>query len=347
MSGRSASRAVKAINLALQGGGSHGAFTWGVLDRLFEDEDLRVAAVSGASAGAMNAVVCAQGMQEGGHEGARAALRRFWTAVGEAATASPIRRAPWAEPGDFSLNDSPSYIAFDILSRLASPYDLNPFGLNPLRDLVDSHVDFDRVRACADMEVLISATNVETGHGRVFRRHEITLDVVMASACLPFLFQSVRIGDEWFWDGGYMGNPPITPFFDASDSDDIVIVQINPVLRPGPPRKAQDILNRVNEITFNSALLHELRGIDTINRLLAKGTLTDPKYRPKHVHLIHARKLMRPLDASSKLNADPRFLKRLFDIGRGTAERWLGQNRDRLGEACTVDLSGMVAGPVR
>jgi NTE family protein len=344
MSGDGASRAVKSINLALQGGGSHGAFTWGVLDRLFEDEGLRVAAVSGASAGAMNAVVAAQGMQEGGPEGARAALHRFWTAVGETAATSPIRRAPWAAPGDFSLSDSPSYIAFDILSRLASPYDLNPFDLNPLRDLVAAQVDFERVRACAGMEVLISATDVETGHGRVFRRHEITLDVVMASACLPFLFQSVRIGDSWFWDGGYMGNPPLTPFFDASDSDDIVIVQINPVRRPGPPRKAQEILNRLNEITFNSALLHELRGIHTINRLLAKGTLKDPKYRPKHIHLIHARKLMRPLDASSKLNADPRFLNRLFEIGRTTADRWLSRNRRTLGSACSVDLSEMVAG---
>jgi NTE family protein len=337
----------KSINLALQGGGSHGAFTWGVLDRLFEDGRLRVAAVSGASAGAMNAVVAAQGMQQGGPEGARAALTRFWTALGDSGARSLIRPAPWSPPGDFSLNDSPSYIAFDLLSRLASPYDLNPFGLNPLRDLLAGQVDFDRVRDCAEMEVLISATNVETGHGRVFRRGEITLDVVMASACLPFLFQAVRVGDGWFWDGGYMGNPPLTPFFDHSDSDDIVIVQINPVFRPGAPRRAHDILNRLNEITFNSALLHELRGIDTINRLLAKGTLTDPKYRPKHIHMIEARKRMRPLDASSKLNADPRFLKRLFEIGRAAADTWLGRCYDALGERCTVDMSGMIAGPVR
>lgn len=337
----------RSINLALQGGGSHGAFTWGVLDRLFEDGRLRVAAVSGASAGAMNAVVAAQGMQQGGPEGARAALTRFWTAVGDSGARSLIRPAPWATPGDFSLNDSPSYIAFDLLSRLASPYDLNPFGLNPLRDLLAAQVDFDRVRDCAAMEVLISATNVETGHGRVFRRGEITLDVVMASACLPFLFQAVRVGDGWYWDGGYMGNPPLTPFFDHSESDDIVIVQINPVFRQGEPRRAQDILNRLNEITFNSALLQELRGIDTINRLLAKGTLTDPKYRPKHIHMIEARKRMRPLDASSKLNADPRFLKRLFEIGRTAADAWLDRCYEGLGERCTVDLEAMIAGPVR
>jgi NTE family protein len=344
-SSRRGARHEKAINLALQGGGAHGAFTWGVLDKLFEDDRLWIEAISGTSAGAMNAVVAAQGMYEGGAEGARRRLHEFWEATSCAARASPIQRSPWAHlTGSWSLDTSPGYLFFDLLQRVASPYDLNPLDLNPLRDMVERLVDFAKVRACTDMEIFVAATNVETGRGRIFERHEITLDVIMASACLPYLQKAVDIEGSPYWDGGFMGNPPLFPFFYNSPSNDIVIVQINPVVRPGTPRTAQDILNRINEITFNSALLHELRAIDFVRRLLENGKLGPDEYRRMHIHVIEDRKQMRPLDASSKLNAEWPFLRHLFGIGRAAATRWLKDHYDDLGQRSSVDIRQMFQG---
>ena len=343
-SGRGA-RHEKAVNLALQGGGAHGAYTWGVLDRLFEDDRIWIEAISGTSAGAMNAVVAAQGIHDGGAEGARRALRGFWEAVGRSAKTSPIQRGPVARlTGDWSLKASPSYHFFDLLTRLVSPYQLNPFDVNPLRELVAETVDFDKVRACGDMEVYLGATNVETGRVRVFERAEITLDAVMASACLPLLYKAVEIDGEAYWDGGFMGNPPLFPFFHGSPSDDVVIVQINPVVRPGVPKTAQDIQNRLNEITFNSSLLHELRAIDFVTRLLDAGALEDGEYRRMRVHIIESRKRMRALDATSKLNAEPRFLEHLFRIGRDAAGRWLRDHFDEIGVRSSVDIRQMFTG---
>jgi NTE family protein len=344
-SSRRSRRHEKSINLALQGGGAHGAFTWGVLDKLFEDDRLWIEAVSGTSAGAMNAVVAAQGMYEDGAAGARRRLHEFWQATSNAAQASPIRRSPWAHlTGSWSLETSPGYLFLDLLQRIASPYDLNPLDLNPLRDMVERLVDFDKVRACTDMEIFVAATNVETGRGRIFEREELTLDVIMASACLPYLHKAVEIDGCPYWDGGFMGNPPLFPFFYNSPSNDIVIVQINPVVRPGTPRTAQDILNRVNEITFNSALLHELRAVDFVRRLLENGKLGPDEYRRMHIHIIEARKQMRPLDASSKLNAEWAFLRHLFGIGRAAAAHWLREHHDDLGQRSSVDIRQMFQG---
>ena len=335
----------KQINLALQGGGSHGAFTWGVLDRIFEDERLQVVAISGASAGAMNAVVAAQGMQAGGPAGARAALATFWRQVARAAAFSPIRRSPLAVlTGDWKLDDSVGYLAADLLGRLASPYDMNPLNANPLRDLLARTVDFERVRACASFALHVSATDVETGRGRVFHRDEMTLEVVLASACLPSLFHAVEIEGRHYWDGGFMGNPVIWPFYESSPSDDVVIVQINPVVREGVPRTAREIADRVNEITFNGALLKELRAIDFVNRLIAQGRLDGANYRNIRMHMIEARKQLRPLGASSKLNAEWPFLKHLFGVGRAAAEKWLAANFDDLGARQTLDVRGVIDG---
>ncbi|MEM8792678.1 MAG: patatin-like phospholipase family protein [Pseudomonadota bacterium] len=333
------------MNIALQGGGAHGAFTWGVLDKLFEDDRIWIEAISGTSAGAMNAVVAAQGMYENGSVGARERLHDFWRATSDASRTSPIQRSIWAQlMGSWSLDTSPSYLFFDMLQRVASPYDLNPLDLNPLRDLVDELVDFDKVRACNDMGIFISATNVETGRIRVFERHEISLDAVMASACLPTLFKAVEIEGQSYWDGGFMGNPPLFPFFHGSPSKDIVIVQINPILREGTPKSAQDIQNRMNEITFNSALLHELRAIDFVRRLIGSGKIDEEQYRWMHIHMIEARKRMRPLEASSKLNAEWKFLRHLFEIGRDAADGWLKENFDSLGNRSTVNIRQMFQG---
>ncbi len=335
----------KALNLALQGGGAHGAFTWGVLDRIFEDGRIWIDAISGTSAGAMNAVVAAQGMYDGGGAGAREALEGFWRAVSDAGRGSPLQRT-WLDRlrGTWSLDHSPGYLALDILNRLASPYEVNPFGLNPLRDLVARLVDFQKVQDCTDMPIYISATNVETGRARVFARQEITLDVVMASACLPFMFQAVEIEGAPYWDGGYMGNPVLFPLIDESPCSDIAIVQINPVTRPGTPQSAREILNRVNEITFNSSLLKELWTIDLIHRLIAEGALERGRFRDMRIHVIEAAEAMAPLGASSKLNTEWEFLVLLRDIGRAAAELWITRHFDDIGQRTTMELPGMFQG---
>ncbi|MEM7268832.1 MAG: patatin-like phospholipase family protein [Pseudomonadota bacterium] len=342
---RRSARHEKAVNIALQGGGSHGAFTWGVLDKLFEDDRIWIEAISGTSAGAMNAVVAAEGMYDGGAEGARAALRAFWTGVAKAGAASPLKRSMFSRAtGDYALDDSPGYLFLNFLKNFASPYDLNPFDINPLRDLVEEMIDFRKVRDCANLGVFLGATNVETGRARVFGREEVTADAVMASACLPSIYKAVEIGGEHFWDGGFTGNPPLFPFYESSPSDDIVIVQINPIVRPGPPKRAADIQNRLNEITFNSALLAELRAVDFVTRLLDAGTLEPSEYRRMHIHMIQDRKEMRALSASSKLNTEWAFLEHLFEVGRRAAERWLATSFDDLGERSSVDVRGMFQG---
>ncbi len=333
---------VKAVNLAFQGGGAHGAFTWGVLDKLFEDGRIWIEAISGTSAGAMNAVVASQGMYDAGGDGARAELERFWWEVSRAGQTSLIRRSPFdILSGNWSLDSSPGFVWLDLMNRVASPYDTNPLQLNPLRDLVEKFVDFDKVRDCEDMPIFISATNVETGRVRVFSREEITLDVVMASACLPFMFHAVEIDGVPYWDGGYMGNPVLFPFVDNSPSADVVIVQINPVVRKGAPRTAREILNRVNEITFNSSLMKELRAIDFVDRLIDEGKISDTEFCRMNVHIIEADEEMKALGASSKMNSEWAFLVHLRDIGRRAARAWLECHFDDIGDRSTVDLRSM------
>ena len=335
----------KSINLALQGGGSHGAFTWGVLDRMFEEDRLWIEGISGTSAGAMNAVVATQGMYNGGAAGARTELEEFWRAVSVAGQGSPIKRTPLDMLfGSWSLDHSPGYIMADALSRMASPYELNPLGINPLRDLVDEFVDFDKVANCPDMGLYISATNVETGRARVFHREEVTLDVVMASACLPNMFKAVEIDGVPYWDGGYMGNPVLFPFIDHSPSADILIVQINPLMRPGIPKTARDIQNRLNEITFNASLFRDLRTIDLIHRLIDDGALNENDYRVMNMHMIDGCEDMLELDASSKLNSEWAFLEHLRDLGRSYADTWLKANFDKIEVESTLDLSALFGG---
>ncbi|MDJ0514525.1 MAG: patatin-like phospholipase family protein [Methyloceanibacter sp.] len=336
---------MKRINLALQGGGAHGAFTWGVLDRLLEDPRIQIDAISGTSAGAMNAVAVADGIMKGGNQGARDALEKFWRKVSHAAFASPFRRTPMDRlTGNWSLDFSPPYLAADLLGRIASPYVLNPLNVNPLLDLLNDQIDFETVRSCDKVKVFVSATNVETGRIKVFNRKELTADMVMASACLPFVYQAVEIDGVPYWDGGYAGNPVLFPFFKNSQADDIVVVQINPVLRKGTPRGARDILNRVNEITFNNSLLKEFRAIDFVYRLIDDGKLGKEHYRQMHLHVIGADEELKPLGASSKLNAEWEFLRHLFSIGRETCEQWISKNYDDIGRQSTFNAREMFAG---
>lgn len=333
----------KEINLALQGGGSHGAFTWGVLDRLMEEERFTVTGISGTSAGAMNTVVFADGFIKDGVEGAKRALAGFWEAVSRSSWLSPIQRNP-ADVlfGNWNLENSPAYLALDIASRMFSPYDLNPFDINPLRDILEKYVDFEAVRACEELKLFITATRVETGTPRVFTNEEITLDVTMASACLPHLYKAVEIGGEPYWDGGYMGNPSLWPLFYGDTCRDVVLVQISPFHRPGTPKTAQEIVDRINEITFNAGLLRELRAVDFVSRLLKEGRLDNTHYREIRMHIIHNETEMIKLEAASKLNTQWEFLKYQHDLGRRTAERWITANYDRVGKESTVDLHAML-----
>lgn len=336
----------KPINLALQGGGSHGALTWGVLDRILEDGRLDIRAISGTSAGAMNAVVLADGYQRGGREGARDALGRFWKAVSESVRYSPIRRTAWDRAtGNYSLDTSPGYLFFENLSRMFSPYELNPTGRNPLRDLLTAQVDFDNVNACETVEVHVTATNVRTGQPRVFSQGEVTVDSVLASACLPQMQTAVEIDGEAYWDGGFTGNPALHPLISHRDTPDVVVVQINPIRREALPRTARDIMNRVNEISFNSSLVKELRAYAIVSRLAAEKGLDMGPYGRTHMHLIHVDTEVQDLAASSKLNAEWEYLRLLFGRGRGWADAWLEANFDRIGVESTLDLGEVFGDP--
>ncbi|SEG17442.1 patatin-like phospholipase family protein [Billgrantia desiderata] len=338
----------KHIDLALQGGGSHGALTWGVLDRLLEEERLEIDGVSGTSAGAMNAVVLADGLHRGGREGARQALHDFWRGVSDAARFSPIQPTPWDQlMGNSSLDNSPSYLLFESLTQLIAPAKLNPMKLNPLRDLVGKLVDFERVNACRKTKVYVTATNVRTGRAKVFSQPEITVDTVMASACLPFMFPAVEIDGEAYWDGGYSGNPALFPLVDDMDCQDLVVVQVNPLVRQRLPDSARDIINRINEITFNTSLIKELRSIQLLQQLIDAEGLEVERYRSMRLHLIHAEQEVEKLSASSKLNAQWDFVSRLYRQGRGWADLWLQENFDKLGQCSTFDLNAVFSDTFR
>jgi NTE family protein len=335
----------KKINLALQGGGAHGAFSWGVLDRLLEDGRIEFEAVSGTSAGAMNAVVLADGLAAAGRDGARKALHTFWKAVNRAARFSPLQRSPLdILTGNWNLDFSPGYVFFDLLSRIASPYELNPLNINPLRELLQTQIDFERVRGYSGIKLFISATQVRTGRIKVFEQGSLSPDHVMASACVPCVFHAVEIDGETYWDGAFMGNPALFPFIRRCEARDIVIVQINPLKRDESPRTARDILDRINEITFNASLVKEFRAIDFVTRLLDEGSLDEKRYKRLFIHIISAENEMEPLGVSSKLNAEWSFFKHLRDLGRQAAEHWLDRNFSGLGERSTVNLRSLYHG---
>jgi NTE family protein len=330
------------IDLALQGGGSHGAFTWGVLDRLLEEPWLHIAAISGTSAGAMNAAVLADGWTQGGAEGARDALERYWQRVTRAAAFSPLQRSPLDRlMGRWTLDTAPAYVAMDLMSRLMSPYDFNPLGLNPLRGILAESIDFPRL-GHSPIKLFVTATNVHTGRGRIFRNAEITADVLLASACLPTMFRAIEIGGEPYWDGGYAGNPTITPLIRESDAHDTILVQINPRERPQTPRSAAEILNRLNEISFNSPLVKELRMIALLRQVADPGTGEGARWAQMRTHRI-ASDMLADFGASSKLNAEREFVAMLHVEGRRAANEFLQNHAGDLGKRSTADLDVLLA----
>jgi NTE family protein len=338
-----ASREPVLVDFALQGGGAHGAFTWGVLDRLLEESWLRIDGISGTSAGAMNGAVLVAGYADDGANGARAALENFWRRVSQAALLSPLRRTPLdVLLGRWTLDHSPAFVAMDLMTRLFSPYDLGPHAANPLRDILAETVDFDRL-ARAPIKLFVTATNVRTGRGRVFRNGEVTPDVLLASACLPTVFQAIEIDGESYWDGGYSGNPTITPLVRECRSQDTILVQINPVERPGTPRTARDILNRLNEVSFNAVLLKELRMIALLRQVAQPDNSESAKWANMRIHRI-ASDLMVELGYSSKLNAEWEFLCMLRDEGRRAGEAFLEAHHEELGRHSTFDLDELLEG---
>lgn len=329
------------IDLALQGGGAHGAFTWGVLDRLLEESWLRIEGISGTSAGAMNALVLASGYAKDGPQGARDALDAFWRRVSDAARFSPFQRTPLdILMGRWTLDASPAFLAFDLAARLFSPYDLNPLGTNPLKGILRESIDFERIEG-VPIRLFVTATNVRTGRGRVFRNREITPEVLLASACLPTLFQAVEINGEPYWDGGYSGNPTITPLIRECSSSDTILVQINPVERAGTPRWASDILNRLNEISFNATLLKELRMIAVLRQIAGLENCEGAQWARMRIHRI-ATPIMTGLGYSSKLNAEWAFLTMLRDEGRRAAQEFLAVHGSELGKRSTFDLGALL-----
>lgn len=330
------------IDLALQGGGSHGAFAWGVLDRLLEEKWLTIAAISGTSAGAMNAAVLADGWTAGGAEGARDALEQYWRRVAKAAAFSPLQRSPLDRlMGRWTLDTSPFYILTDLMSRVLSPYDLNPMGYNPLRAVLAESIDFERL-ARSPIQLFVTATRVRTGRGRIFRNAEITADVLLASACLPTMFRAIEIDGEPYWDGGYAGNPTITPLVRESDAHDTILVQINPTERLEQPRTAAEILNRLNEISFNSPLMKELRMIALLRQAADPGSGEGARWAKMRTHRIKSDMLAK-FGASSKLNAEWEFISMLRAEGRQAAEAFLSEHGLDIGRQSTADLDVLLS----
>ena len=333
---------VKIVNLALQGGGSHGAFTWGVLDRLLEESDLKFEGISGTSAGALNAAVLAQGYSKGGAPMARQALDKFWGRIGEFGQFGQPQRlianqllGVWGD----SLNLTQGWL--ESWQHIFSPYQTNPFNINPLRDLLTDLLDIESIRQCDAIKLFISATNVETGRIRIFTRTDLSIDALMASACLPFTFQAVEIEGTPYWDGGYVGNPALFPLIYNCDSPDIMVVQVNPLTRPGTPQTAGEIVGRLNEISFNAALIGEMRAIAFVQRLIDEGNLIGTqaeRLKKMLIHVVNAEDQMRALGAASKTTLDPDFLLNLKQIGRTAADQWLTLNWDKIGKQSSVDV---------
>ncbi|GLI93564.1 patatin-like phospholipase family protein [Methylocystis echinoides] len=336
-------RAPLPVDLALQGGGAHGAFTWGVLDRLLEEDWLKIEGVSGTSAGAMNAAALIAGHVEGGAQGARDKLELFWRRVSDAGRLSPLQRNPLdVMLGRWTLDASPIFIATDLMSRLVSPYDLNPHGVNPLRRILTEVIDFEKI-ARAPIAIFVTATNVSTGRARVFRNADLSPDALLASACLPTMFQAIEIDGEMYWDGGYSGNPTITPLVRECVSQDTILVQINPIVRKETPRTATEIANRLNEVSFNAVLLKELRMIALLRQTADPGDTEGARWAGMRIHRV-ASEMMTALSASSKLLAEWDFLCMLRDEGRSAAEGFLDRHGDDIGARSTLDLDALLEG---
>jgi len=328
------------ITLALQGGGAHGAFTWGVLDRLLDDVTLDIQGISGASAGAMNAGVLVSGLAAG-REQAKEGLSRFWRGISDTGSVAfnPYQSTPFHDFNKtWNMDWSPASIWLDVMAQFVSPYQLNPLDHNPLRDVLEQHLDFDALHQKDAVKVFISATNVLTNHAKIFGNADLSVDAFLASACLPQLHRAVEIDDAFYWDGGFTGNPVLKPLVKACEADDILIIQLNPTERTELPVTSRDIMDRLNEVTMNASLMREIGSIATLTKLIEDGVLKSPKHRPIRFHCIADPEVMAPLGVRSKNNTAWTFLTYLKDAGYEAADAWLKQNRRHIGKKSTLDL---------
>lgn len=334
----------KTLNLALQGGGAHGAFTWGVLDYLLEEPRIRLDGICGTSAGSLNAIAVAYGLTIGDEQTARDVLTEIWRKISDGAKLmSPVKPLPmqkyWKkmQPKENTF----MFSVFEIFTNAFSPYQFNPFNINPLRSIIDSTIDVETVKRCSAIKLFITATDVYTGHAKVFKNQDMTTDVILASACLPFLFQSIVIDGRPYWDGGYVGNPSLWPLFYNTDTLDLCVVHINPIDRESTPKSSYEITSRINEISFNSSLMAELRSIAFVNKLINQEWLK-PEYmnRLKNIrlHAIRADDELSAYSVSTKFQTDWPFLTSLRDYGRAAAKSWVEKNYDALGKHATVDI---------
>jgi NTE family protein len=348
----------KIINLALQGGGAHGAFTWGALDRLLEDGDIAIEGISATSAGAMNAAALKHGWIVGGNEGARAQLEKLWLGIAGIDGLMPDAVMDWlraVSPAPSvtarALEASPVVLAGEFVTRMFSPYQFNPMNWNPLRGIVEDMLDYGHVCAEHGPKLFIAATNVRSGKVRIFHGREITADTIIASTSLPTLYQAVEIDDpatgkrEAYWDGGYMGNPALYPLHRGTRCSDIVIVHINPIRREELPRTSTEILNRVNEISFNTALLHELRSIDFVNRLIDRGVIAEGAMKRNRIHSVSDDALMTQLGTATKATPSKALILQLKEAGRAAMDRFLDLHRRDLGDHSSLDLRAALASP--
>lgn len=333
------------ISLALQGGGSHGAFEWGVIERLLEEDSITIGAVTAASAGAMNAAAMASGLATGGREGAKETLAKFWRAVsnsdsrngtvfGDSGVWTSMMQPDW-------LKQTPAWRWAESFGQTFSPYEFNPFNLNPMREVLEKTVDIKAIRETCPIPIFVAATGVRTGKARIFKREELTVEHLLASSCLPTLFHAVEIDGEPYWDGGYLANPPLWPLFYADTPDDVLVVSLNPFERKETPKTPAEIMDRLNEITFNAALSAELRAVAFVQKLLDEGLLKDTargRYRRMHMHAITADGYLGDLTMASKFNTDWGFLTGLRDRGRKAADAWLDANLKFVGVQSSVDL---------
>ncbi|MDR0580963.1 MAG: patatin-like phospholipase family protein [Holosporaceae bacterium] len=331
----------KRISIAMQGGGSHGAYTWGVLDRLLQEKDLVVEGVSGTSAGGMNAVATAQGILNGGNEGARQLLTEYWNVNSKAGEASIFKPGILdVLAGKYTMHNSPGFLFFDFITKILSPYQLNPLGTNPLRSIVEQLFDFDKLNESDAVKVFLAATHVYTGKLKVFSNvnKELCTEALLATACLPTLFAAVMVKGEYYWDGGFIGNPVIYPLIYDCETPDIMLVKLNPTHRNKLPTSASEIGDRLNEITNNTSIMREMRSMHFITKLIDEGIVAPGKMKRLHVHMIEDEKAFHDLGWSSKLNTDKDFLDYLFNAGRKSADKWIEKNYDKINKETTANV---------
>lgn len=328
----------KVISIAMQGGGAHGAFSWGVLDKLLEDGRFIIEGVTGTSAGGMNAVATVQGLIEGGNEGARALLKKYWKTISDKSNVSGIHRGIIDRLLDkYTMYNSPEFIMFDYMSKMLSPYQSNPFNINPLKEVIDSVFDFSKIHGTDQYKVFLAATHVYTGKIKIFSNKEINTDTLLATGCLPTVFHAAYVNGEYYWDGGFTANPVMFPLIYNCESPDIVILKLNPTHRNKLPVTACEISDRLNEITNNSSILKEMRAIKFISDLIDKRDLDPAKYKRIYVHDIENENTFQDCGWSSKLNSEWDFLMHLFEEGRKTADEWIKKNYEFIGKKSTID----------